>query len=138
MPPTDLSLSECFLAALSNTYGSFGGLKILENKYFICFLPICFLFTVGSEHSPSFSRALSQFSCHVFQRGGFMLWVFFHFRLASCGCMTATAIFKHVFKCATYFFFNCCSCCGTGVGRCSSRIPGCQDVQGACGCFPCL
>ena len=80
------SLSKCFLAALSNTYGSSSGLKILGNKYFLCFVSICVLFTIGSKQCPSFSCEVIQFWCHVFQRDSFMVWGFFHFKLAGCDC----------------------------------------------------
>lgn len=50
-----------------------------------------------------------------------MVWGFFHLKLASCGCMMATAIFKHVFKCARYFFsFIVVPVVVQRAGRCST------------------
>lgn len=81
------SLSTHFLPTLSNTYGFSCGLKILENKYFLCFLFTCCIFTVGSKQCPSFSCLVSQLSCRVFQRDNFRLWGLTHFKLVNCGYM---------------------------------------------------
>lgn len=65
------SQAKRFLPALSNTNHSSRGWKILEKKYFLCFLSICFLFTVSSKPCSRFSCEASQFSCRVFHKDRF-------------------------------------------------------------------
>lgn len=53
------SLSTHFLPTLRNTYDFSCGLKILENKYFLCFLSICCLFLQLATNSAPVSPVKS-------------------------------------------------------------------------------
>lgn len=128
------SQAKRFLPALSNTNHSSRGWKILEKKYFHCFLSICFLFTVSSRQCSRFSCEASQFSYRGFHKDRFSvflsvvlfsllmsrMWLYEHTSWQA-ELMVSNTTFKHIFKCAGLLvFFYPHSYCGTVVGRFST------------------